>query len=92
MELADVLLQSTERGYAKVFSHVGKTQEAVEAGKLLEYIKSMGDTSYQRAFKVLHHAFPQARDLEGAITGLIRAGWVSLEQRSDGMYLVYTGE
>lgn len=92
MELADVLLQATERGYAKVFAHVGKTQEAVEAGKLLEYIKSMGDTSYQRAFKVLHHAFPQARDLEGAITGLIRAGWVSLEQRSDGMYLVYRGD
>jgi len=92
LKLADVLLESTEKGYAKVFAHVGKTTEAVEADKLLDYIKSMGEATYPKAFKILHNAFPQARDLEGAITGLIRAGWVNLEQRGSDMYLVYTGD
>ena len=92
LELADVLLTATEAGYHKVFAHVGKTEEAVEVDKLLDYIRSMGDTSYTRAFKILHNAFPQARDLEGAITGLIRAGWVSLVQRPDDLYLIYNKE
>ena len=92
LELADVLLKATEAGYRKVFAHVGKTSDAVEVDKLLDYIRSMGDTSYTTAFKILHNAFPQARDLEGAITGLIRAGWVSLEQRGTDKHLVYKGE
>ena len=92
LALADVILSATEEGYHKVFAHVGKTTEAVEVDKLLAYIKSMGDTTYTQAFKLLHNAFPQARDLEGAITGLIRAGWVSLEQRGTDMHLVYKGE
>ena len=89
LELADVLLTATEAGYHKVFAHVGKTAEAVEVDKLLDYIRSMGDASYTQAFKILHNAFPQARDLEGAITGLIRAGWVSLVQRGSDLHLVY---
>ena len=92
LELADVLLTATEAGYNRVFAHVGKTEAAVEVDKLLDYIRSMGDTSYTLAFKILHNAFPQARDLEGAITGLIRAGWVSLVQRPDGLYLIYNKE
>jgi len=92
LKLADVLLESTEKGYNKVFAHVGKKVDACEADKLLDYIRSMGEATYPKAYKILHNAFPQARDLEGAITGLIRAGWVNLEQRGSEMYLVYIGE
>ena len=92
LELADVLLTATEAGYSKVFAHVGKTTDAVEVDKLLDYLRSMGDVSYTQAFKILHNAFPQARDLEGAITGLIRAGWVELVQRGSDLHLVYNKE
>ena len=90
--LSELMLQETEKNYHKVFRHVNKNKDAVEADKLLSYIKTMGDISSVEAFKMLHHAFPQARDLEGVLVGLQKAGWIAFEQRGSDLYIRYIGE
>lgn len=90
--LADEVSTEDKAGYHKSFSaHVGKTEEAVEVDKLLDYIRSMGDTSYTRAFKIFHNAFPQARD-SGRSNNRVDSCWSGLVQRPDDLYLIYNKE
>lgn len=87
LALAEVMLNTTEQGYPQVFSHVGKGGDAVQADRLVEFVRHAGEAPYETCYKVLHAAFPDARDFEGIVSGVIRAGFLQLVQRPTGAFL-----
>lgn len=76
---AEVRLNDVEGDMNKVFASVGKSESAVQAERLKEYIKKRGECSYEEAYRFIHAYFPEASNYEDIITGLIRAGYIGLD-------------
>ena len=93
-QLAEVMLQSLEVDLGKVFSMVGRSEESIQAERLIAFIKRHGEAPYDSCYRVLHAAFPDARDFEGIVSGAIKAGYIALAQKGipPAMYLKFTGE
>ena len=85
--LAETMLKSVEKDLDQVFQHVGKSDDSLQAAKFLDTIQVRGEMTYQEAYKNLATHFPDARDLEGVLQALIRAGYIALEQRADGLWM-----
>lgn len=95
LQLANVMLESLEPDLEKVFSKVGKSVEAVEASRLIDYIKRRGSCPYQDAYRMMHSAFPNFKDFEGIIAGAVRSGLVKADARgpaASDIWLTYQGE
>ena len=90
--LADTMLASIETDFNKVFSMVGKSEDAISAEKLIDYIKRKGACSYSDAYKTVHANFPDFRDFEGIISGCIRSGAITLKAVGSEFYLEYAGK
>ena len=93
-QLAEVMLQSLEVDLGKVFSMVGRSEESIQAERLIAFIKRHGEAPYDSCYRVLHAAFPDARDFEGIVSGAIKAGYIALAQKGipPAMYLKFIGE
>jgi hypothetical protein len=91
-QLAELMLQSVETDLAKVFAKVGRSEESIQCEKLLEFVKRAGEAQYDACYRVLHNAFPDARDFEGIVSGAIKAGFVMLTQKGPTMYLKWIGD
>ena len=87
MHLANLMLEQTEMDAAKVFSKIGLSEEAVQATRLLDYINQKGEVPYEEAYRVVHAAFPNFKDFEGIITGLVRANYIQLLQRGNSFVI-----
>lgn len=89
LALAEIMLNTTEVDLAQVFSRIGKSEESMQADRLLTFIERHGEAPYDSCYRVLHSAFPDARDFEGIVSGLIKAGYIQLVQRGAAMFLKY---
>ena len=89
--LAEAMLQTLEGTMSKVFAHVGKSSDAIQAARLIAYIEQFGEARYDDAYRMLHAAFPDARDFEGIVAGAIKAGYVELVQRDGIVHLKWKG-
>lgn len=87
LRLAEAMLNSTETDLGRVFSRIGKSEESMQTDRLLSFIRRHGKVQYDAAYRVIHNVFPDARDFEGLVTGLIRAGYVTLTQEGATMML-----
>ena len=92
LQLAETMLLSVEQDYEKVFSKVGKSAQAVEATKFIEYVRRRGSCPYEDAYRMIHASFPDGRDFEGIVSGAIRAGLIQLISNGAGFVLKYTGD
>jgi hypothetical protein len=90
--MAEQMLQSIEIDLAKVFAKVGKSEEAIQAEKLLDFVKRVGEAPYDACYRVLHSAFPDARDFEGIVSGSIKAGYCIMTQKGGVIHLKYIGD
>jgi len=90
--LSNVMLQTLELDMDQVFANVGKSSTAFQAGKLIEYVQAKGEVSYEECYRVMHSAFPNAKDFEGIVAGALKAGYISLSQQGSSVCLKITGE
>lgn len=78
--IADQMITDLEPDMQFVFSKIGKTDAALHAERLVQYVHSKGTVPYHEAYRYVHSHFPSMRDFEDVLAGCIRAGYVKLEQ------------
>ena len=78
--LAVKMVSDLEPDMPKVFSKIGRTEESIQAERLLQFIKKSGSISYQAAYAYIHSAFPFIRDFEGIVAGLTQAGLIKMNK------------
>ena len=89
VQLAYVMLEGVEEDMRKVFAHIGKSEQSVEAERFIEFVKRKGSVSYEEAYKQVHQAFPDFRDFEGMLSGSIRSGQIDMRSTPTGFVLVF---
>ena len=87
LQLANIMLEETEQNAAKVFSKIGLTEDASQTLRLMEYIRRRGEVPYEEAYQIVHARFPDFREYEGIVAGLIRSGYITLVQKGEKLYL-----
>ncbi len=87
LELAVTMVSDLEADMAMVFSKVGKSESGVYAERLQEFIVKRGKVSYTEAYRFIHAHFPRAKDFEDIVAGLVKSGYIRLEQQGQTMML-----
>jgi hypothetical protein len=75
---ADKMLTALEADLPKVFSRIGRSEESMQAERLLDFIRRGGTVKYSAALMHVQMYFPDFREFEGVLKGLIQAGQVKL--------------
>ena len=91
LQLADVMLQQTEKFYPKVFSRIGRTEESLQVERFMHLIKLKGSMPYQDAYRLVQNYFTNHKDFENVLAGAIRAGYISLVVDGTTPTLVWVG-
>lgn len=84
---AGVMLEDIELDMPKVFARMGKSETAVQSERLVAFITRRGVVTYEEAFRYVHSNFPDYRDYEGVLAGIIRSGLVLSRQVGDKLCL-----
>lgn len=87
IQLANMMLTELEPDMSKVFAKIGLSETSVQADKLVSILVKSGTIPYADAYRQIHRFFPDFRDFEGILNGLIRADILTMENRADGMWL-----
>ncbi len=87
--LAEVMLNETEEDLSKVFSRIGRTPESLQIEHFLTMVKKRKAIPYDEAYRIVHSAYSDFRNFEGAISGAIRAGYLNLEVHEGKLSLVW---
>ena len=74
---------------SKVFSRIGRTPESLQLEQFLNIIKRRKSVPYDEAYRIIHSAYSDFRNFEGALSGAIRAGYVGLEMDAGKLCLVW---
>lgn len=77
--LANTMLGELEGNMEKIFSQVGKKEDARHADEFLRFVESKKRVPYAEAFRYIHSFFPDFREFEGMLAGFIRSGMVKME-------------
>jgi hypothetical protein len=79
LELANVMVTDLEKDMPLVFAKIGKTEESNQVDRFIESINRRGAVQYAEAIRMLHSNFPKSNDLEGVLTGAVRAGLIKID-------------
>lgn len=88
LETAAILVTDLEAEMINVFAKIGMSEIAQATQRLLEYIRRVGRCKYEEAYRYIYAQFPQFRDYEDMLKGLIQAGFVQLLQDGGQFYLI----
>lgn len=89
LQTAATMVTDLEAEMVKVFSKIGMSDPAVAATRLVEFIKKRGTVSYEEGYRYVHAQFPQLKDFEEILKGLVKAGRVSFQQAGNAYTLSY---
>ncbi len=89
LQFAESMLKSVEMDMEKVFSRIGKNENALQIESLLAYLQARGAIPLPEAYRYMMAHFPDARELDGVFNGLIKGGVVALEQRGSMMWIIW---
>lgn len=78
LELANVMLEDIERDMPKVFAKIGRSEDSMQAERFVEFLRKKGSIPYSDAYAMIHTYFPDFRDFEGILDGLIRSGQIQM--------------
>jgi hypothetical protein len=87
LETSAVMVTDLEGEMINVFSKIGLTEVSLATQRLLEYIRRNGTIPYEQAYRFIHSQFPQFRDYDDMLKGLIQAGYIRLIQQG-GSYML----
>lgn len=88
LSTADQMVTDLERDMPQVFSKIGRTDVSLQADRFLSYVRKHGKIAYTEAYRYVHAYFPSARDFEDVIQGCVRSGFIKLEPRADGYWII----
>ena len=80
LQLAETMISNLEPDMPKVFGKMGKTDDAVQAERFIQFVRANGPVSYTTAYQYVHAAFPFVRDFEGIVAGAVKAGLIQYDQ------------
>jgi hypothetical protein len=86
LQLAEIMLTNLEPDMMKVFSKIGRSEDSQQTDRFIEFVHQRGFVAYQETYRMIHSHFPDFRDFEGVVSGAIRAGYITLEQKSDDFW------
>lgn len=88
LQLANEMLEGIEADMPKVFSRIGRSDASLQAETLVEVIRKRGgQIPFADAYKIVHLGFPDYKDFEGVLMGLINSGKLRNVNGPDGMML-----
>jgi len=87
LQLANTMLEDLERDMPKVFSRIGKTEDLLHIERFITAVQKHGQLEYGVAMRLMHSHFPDVRDMEGLLAGIVRAGFVDLHTGTDGIFV-----
>ena len=87
LQVSNVMLEELEGDMHKVFSRVGKTDVSLQVEAFVAFVARKKSAPYEEAYRFIHSHFPDARDFEGIVAGLVRSGQLKVENRVNGMWL-----
>lgn len=87
LELAETMLLDIENDMPKVFARIGRSEDSMQAERLIAFIQKKGLIKYSDAYRMIHAHFPDCRDFEGILAGAMRSGQISLELRDGTQWL-----
>jgi hypothetical protein len=88
LAVADRMVSDLEEDMPRVFSRIGRTDESANADRLLRYILNNTKVEWDQAFRHVRQFFPNVRDFENVLAGLVRSNVVGMMQEAGKVYLV----
>lgn len=85
--MAHTMISDLEQDMPKVFAKIGRSEESLQVEKFLTYIRQRQTVPYMEAYRYIHSAFPNSKDFEGILSGLLKAGLITAEQAPGGFIL-----
>lgn len=92
LQAADNMLETTEKGFQKVFARIGRSEESLHVDRFLNYMRKRNEAPYDEAYYAIHAQFPDFRNYEGVLNGCIRSGQIVMAQKGEKMVLRFTGK
>lgn len=93
LQIAVAMLSATEKDLPLVFSRIGRSEDSMQAERLLAFIERSSPVPYAVAYRYIYTYFPSFRDFEGVMTGLIRSGQIRVDMNgSEPMLVFVTGK
>ena len=77
---ANTMVSDLELDMPQVFSRIGKSEQALQAERLINYVRGKGAIPYEEAYRFLHAHFPSEKDMEGVVAGAMKAGLLTLQE------------
>lgn len=88
LQVATEMVTDLEPEMSQVFKKIGRTESSLATDRFVEYLARRGECPYAEAYRYIHAQFPQFKEFEDMLKGLIQAGFVGLTQLPDGNYLL----
>ncbi len=79
LALANTMITDLEAEMPKVFARIGRSEDSIQAERLLDFIKKNQPVSYSAAYAYIYSAFPAVKDFEGILLGLAGAGLIKMD-------------
>jgi len=89
LQHAEMMLKSVEVDMELVFSRIGKSEASLQLDNLLEYMRLRGSIPMEEASRYIHSHFPDYKDMDGVLSGLIRSGYCNMEMKGNVMMLTW---
>lgn len=87
LQIADALITDLEPDMTMVFSRIGRSETSFNVERLLTFIQAKGQVEWAVAYNHVHQYFPGLRNYEDIVSGMVRAGQISLVQSGPKVYL-----
>ena len=78
LQVAHSMITDLEPDMQFVFSKIGRSDASMHAERLVNYIQTRGEVSFQEAYRHVHSHFSSMRDFEDVLLGLVKAGFIRL--------------
>ena len=88
LQVATEMVTDLEPEMSQVFKKIGRTDSSLATDRFVEYLARRGECPYAEAYRYIHAQFPQFKEFEDMLKGLIQAGFVGLTQLPDGNFLL----
>lgn len=92
LQTANIMITDLEADMPKVFHKIGRSQDSIQAERLVQYVQRRRAVEYGEAYRYIYAYFPDLKDFEGILAGILRAGILQLRQQGSAMVLVYSEE
>lgn len=88
---ADKMITDLEEDMPRVFHKIGRSEQSIQAERLLEFIKKREQVNYHQAYQFVHLQFPMVRDFDGIIKGAVDAGYIKLTHGAGNILITWIG-